>query len=249
MGYLVMQGVVQLAVVTAGVPGTFFDALDVSNMEGGFKTEIGRHKEHRSGKRLDDFSWVKGSEGTLDMNVDDLNKKNLAWLFQGTSTDVATGSVTGEVIASALPAVGDILRLSRPKVSALVIKDSTGSPKTLTAGTNFTADNDFGDITIKDITTGGGFVAPIKADFSYGAHSNVVLMNQIGNEYWVRFKGLNADNQKVLVEYYRWKPDPADKLALITEDVTPPKVSGSLLADTTKAADAYLGQFGRVVLL
>ncbi len=247
--YLVMQGVVQLAVVSAGVPGAFFDAMDVSSMEGGFKTDTGKHKEHRTGKRLDDFSWIKGSEGTLDLNIDDLNKKNLAFIFQGTSTDVASGSVTNEVIASSLPAVGDILRLSKPNVSAVVVRDSTGSPKTLTAGTNFTLDPTFGDVTIKDITTGGVFVAPIKADFSYGAHSNVVLMNQIGKEYWVRFKGVNADGANVLVEYYRWKPDPGDKLALITEDVTPSKVRGSLLADLTKTADAYLGQFGRVVML
>ena len=51
-----------------------------------------------------------------------------------------------------------------PKVSSLVVVDSAGTPATLTAGTHYTADLDFGALQFLDTT---GFTAPFKAAYSY----------------------------------------------------------------------------------
>lgn len=54
--------------------------------------------------------------------------------FAARVNEVAASTVTGEVVAAALPTVGGIPTLARGKAEA-VIKDSTsGTPKTLTAG-------------------------------------------------------------------------------------------------------------------
>lgn len=248
--YLVLQGVVTAALVVGGVPGVFRDMADVSQLDIGFATEKGTHKEHRSGKRLEDFSWGKSTSGTVDMAVDSLHAQNIAMLFQGDVAELS-GTLTAEPISvgAGVPAVGSILRIPHGNLSTVVITDSTGSPKTLVANTNYKLDPDYGEIEILNTTTGGPFVGPLKAAAAYGAQTNMRLMTADAPEYWVRYKGLNPDGLKVLVELYRWRPDPGDKLSLITDDVVPAALKGSVLADSTKEADAVLGQFGRVVYL
>lgn len=246
--YLVLQGIVAAAEVVAGVPGVFRDLMDVSQMDLGFASEEGTHTEHRSGQRLEDFTWQTKTSGSVTLGVDSHHAENVAMMFRGEVSPLS-GSFTAEPIAATLPAVGDILRLPYGNLSAVVITDSSAVPKTLVAGTNYRLDADYGDVEVLDITTGAPFVAPLKAAASYGAQTNITLMSTDQKEYWLRYKGVNPDGAKVLVELYRWKPAPGEMLKLISGEVTVSTLKGKVMADATKAYDTELGQFGRVVYL
>ena len=119
---------------------------------------------------------------------------------------------------------------------------------TLASGTNYTVDADFGAITFLDVTS---FTAPFKAAYAYGAATDVGIFTQALPERFLRLEGVNtaASNSRVLVELYRVAFDPLKEISFISDDYNKFELEGSLLADGTKAYDATLGQFGRIVLL
>ena len=125
---------------------------------------------------------------------------------------------------------------------------SAGTPATLTAGTHYTADTDFGALQFLDTT---GFTAPFKAAYSYGVATEIGIFTQALPERYLRLEGINTaqGNAKVLVELYRVAFDPLKEISFISDEYNKFELEGSLLADTTKPYDAVLGQFGRIVQL
>ena len=156
--------------------------------------------------------------------------------------------LTAEPIGGAIPTVGDRYFLAHPKVASLVVTDSAATPATLTAGTHYTADMDFGAVQFLDTT---GFTAPFKAAYSYGIATEIGIFTQALPERTLRLEGINTaqGNAKVLVELYRVAFDPLKEISFISDEYNKFELEGSLLADTTKPYDAVLGQFGRIVQL
>lgn len=250
--YIAGRGRASVAKLVNGVPGNFVGLSNIKSFSFGLTVELGEHYESESSQSLLDASWTKKKSGKVEAEMEDINVFNAGLLFSASTTAVAASTATSEVISTALPAVGDILVMKRGLVSAVVLKDSTGSPKTLLAGTNYALRDGgmFGSVDILDVTTGGPFVAPIKADYSYGAQSRSTLLTTDAQEYVLRFEGVSkATNQRALYEFWRAKFSPADKLDLVSDDVAAPKVTISLLADTNKQIDGEFGQFGRMTLL
>jgi hypothetical protein len=166
----------------------------------------------------------------------------------------SNSAVTAEVLnGSTTPAVDDTYLLASQNVAALVIKDSTGSPKTLTLGTNYDNNLATGQITMLDITTGGPFVGPLKADYTRAvATTQNKLLSAGAIEYWLRFAGVNtavSGSPAVMVDLYRVRLSPTKDMGLITDDIAKFALEGSVLADTTKTQAGAFGQFGRVVML
>jgi hypothetical protein len=160
---------------------------------------------------------------------------------------VASGSVTGETIAETVE-VGQRYFLAHPKVSALTLTDSSATPKTLVAGTDYTADADFGAVQFLNTA---GITAPVKAAYTFGAISDVGMFTAPLPERFLRFEGVNtaAGNEKWLIELYRVAFDPLKNLDVIGDDINKFELDGSLLADASKPYDAALGQFGHLVRL
>ena len=129
-----------------------------------------------------------------------------------------------------------------------MVTDSAGTPATLTLGTHYTADTDFGAVQFLDLT---GFTAPFKAAYAHGIATEIGIFTQPLQERYLRLEGLNTaqGNAKVLVELYRVAFDPLKNLDLISNDFNKFELEGSLLADASKPIDAILGQFGRIVLV
>src|SRR5512143_3360856 len=144
--YFSGQGIVELAVVAAGVPGVFRDVGNVSVFEFSLAQDFAEHYESRTGQRALDSRIGRQKKPTLNMTFENWDKANLALLMQGAASTQPVTPVTNETIAASLPAVGDILRLGAANVSAVTIKDSTGTPKTLTADTNYSLDASYGEI-------------------------------------------------------------------------------------------------------
>lgn len=255
MKYLRVRGIPYLAERDVnGNPGPFRDLGSPGDFTIGLEAQNYEHFERRSGNDLSDLRLVTQLSASLTAVLDEVSTKNLALALYGAEATLATGSYTSgtpDTIATTLPAAGDILRLAKPKASSIVIKDSTGTPKTLVAGTNYSVlSADHGTIRIDNLTTGGPYVAPLKAEYSYTGGVNVNMFASSGKEYFVKIDGKNmADGGKpVLVELYRWSPNPASNLALFQQDgISGLELNGGLLYDSVRAADAVLGAFGRIV--
>ena len=212
------------------------------------KTDVIEHYESQTGQRAVDLRLVKQKSATVALTIEEFTKENLSLALYGSHVTDAGGSVTNEPVGGGTPVVGDRYFLARPKVSALTVVDSAGTPATLTAGTNYTADEDFGAIQFLDVT---GLTAPFKASYTFGAVTEIGIFTQPLPERFLRLEGVNtaAGNAKVLIELYRVAFDPLKKFDIISNDLNKFELEGSLLADSTKPYDAVLGQFGRIVQL
>lgn len=251
--YIVGRGSAFVAKLTNGVPGTFMPLSNLKSFNFGFTTEQGEHNETETIQSMLDATWTTKKSGKVEAELENVNSNNAKILFAARINEVAASTVTGEVVAAALPTVGGILTLARGKASSVVIKDSTsGTAKTLTAGVNYAPRDGwmFGSADVLDVTTGGPFVAPLKADYSYGAQTRATLLTADDEEYAVRFEGISmATGERALYEFWRAKFSPADKMDLIGNEVSAPKSTISLLADTSKLNDGEFGQFGRITYL
>ena len=220
----------------------------------GMEEAVLEHKESYSGLRLTDLRLTTELTARANMTLEQLDANNLNFLLWGTTVTQATSAVTGEAInGSTTPAVGNVFMLASQNIAALVVKDSTGSPKTLTSGTNYSADLSAGQIEILDLTTGGPFVGPLTADYTRtGATTRTKLFGAAAAEYWLRFVGVNTavdGYPKCIVDLYRARLSPAAEMGLITEEVAQFVLEGNVLADATKTQASDFGQFGRIILL
>jgi hypothetical protein len=250
---LVGRGSGMAAKLTNGVPGAFLQFGNLKSYAFALQIEKGEHYETETTQSLLIASWQNKKGGSVEAEFEELNSNNAKLLFSARVNDVAASTATAEVIATAVPSVGDVLVLKRGLVSSVVIKDSTsGTPKTLVAGTNYRLRDSgmFGSIDVLDVSSGGTFTPPLKADYSYGAQTRATLLTADDDEYALRFEGISkATNRRFLLEFWRAKFSPADKADFIGNEVTAMKSTISLLADTSKSATDEFGQFGRLTWL
>lgn len=245
------QGKVYIAQrnATTGAPGAFrYLGQTNSNVKISAKTDKLTRKESETGQRLTTLSLITGKELTLDFEIMEFTKENLALAFWGASATIAAGTVTNELSPTGLVA-GDFFRLSKVNVSTVSITDSAGTPASLTLNTHYTVEN-AADGLIKMVNV-GTFVQPFKVNYSNAVAYNVPLFNTTPGNYWVRFEGLNMANsgEPVLVELYNVQIDPTSGFNLKSDDVSSFPMTGNALYDATKASDAVLGTMGRVVTL
>ncbi len=221
---------------------------NVADLSLSLKTDVIEHYESQTGQRAVDLRLVKQKSATVALTIEEFTKENLALALYGNYLATTGGTVTDEPVGGTTPVVGDRYFLAHPKVSSLVVKDSAGAPATLTLGTDYTADTDFGAIQFINLS---GFTPPFKASYTYGAVTEIGIFTQPLPERFLRLEGVNtaAGNAKVLIELYRVAFDPLKKFDIISNDLNKFELEGSLLADATKPYDAVLGQFGRIVQL
>jgi hypothetical protein len=232
----------------AGNPLEVRSPGNVAELKLSLKTDVLEHFESQTGQRSLDHRMVKQKSATVNLTIEEFTKENLALALYGNHVTGAGGSVTDEPVGGLMPIVGDRYFLAHPKVAALVLTDSAASPATLTAGTHYTADTDFGALQFLDIT---GFTPPFKASYTFGTATEIGIFTQALPERFLRLEGINTaqSNAKVLAELYRVAFDPLKEISFISDEYNKFELEGSLLADTTKPFDALLGQFGRIVQL
>lgn len=247
--YASFQGRVYLGKRNAsGLPVEVRSPGNVADLKLSLKTEVLEHFESQSGQRALDHRMVKSKSATVSLTIEEFTRENLALALYGTHLTTANGTVTDEPIGGAVPVIGDRYFLAHPKVSSLIVRDSAATPATLIAGTQYTADPNFGAIQFLDLT---GLTAPFRASYAFGEVSEIGIFTQPVPERFLRLEGLNTaqGNAPVLVELYRVAFDPLKELALISNDYNKFELEGSLLADPSKPDDALLGRFGRIVQL
>lgn len=253
MPYYRGQGKVSIAKRNSitGAPLAFRYLGNTSEVNFGLQVQSQSRKESETGQRLPQLRYQVENSASLEFKIENATAANWAFAFRSTAGQIAAGTVTGEVCPTGLVAQ-DIVRTAKPDVSSLVVTDSTGTPKTLPAVTGWSYFNQrTGAIQLLDITTGGPYVQPFKLAYSNAAADNVPFFVSPDTEWWFCFDGLNDvdSGRPVKVEFYKCYFDPAQTFPLKGDAPATFDIKGAPVYDDTKAADAVLGQFGRVVLL
>jgi hypothetical protein len=190
------------------------------------------------------------TQAQVTIVTDEFNKKNVALGTLARVDEVAADTVT--TINHTFPTgalVGDVLAVPQTNINTQVITDSTGSPKTLTLGVNYSQDLFSGHITLLDLTTGGPYVQPFKSAHKQGAVTVMAGLAVSAQELWCTCAGTNADNgQRGNLDVFRVRLDPMKLLQWINSDYSDFELSGSALIDQTKLPTAVGGQIFKISL-
>lgn len=223
-----------------GQPRGFLPVGNVPEVTINIEVSKYEHKESESGSRLVDINLVTEKKGTFEFTLENLSLDNLAMGLWGEKAVIAGGTVaagTSETVVLGKFVNGAVYALAHPKVSAVVVKDSTETT-TYDVGDDYVIDADNG--TIRPVA--GGAIATatatvgvsLKVSYTYGGYTKVDAFTQAAApERWLRFQGINTiDNSRVVVDLFRASFDPMTGYGLINEELGSLKVTGTLLADS-----------------
>jgi len=229
---------------TTGKPGKLTWLGNVEKAEVALSPNISDKYESFSGQRLLYGRLMKERKADLNMTVTEFHWENLVLSLYGTKASVAGGTVAGPETFPAGLLVGDAVQLAQSAVSALVITDSTGSPITLVAGTDYIQNGNV--VTILNVTA---LVQPFKAAYTYATTEVIEMMSQVTPpERYVVFDGVNTfTGDLVHVDLFRVQFTPAKIFGLIDADWGSFDLTGAVIYDAINANIANMGGFGRIV--
>lgn len=220
---------------------------DVSKLSLTAELEKVTHKESYSGNKGTVREFPVSKTLKVAATLRQIDTQSLADSLFGAVSTVAGASVTDEVFPTGITA-GDVVKLAYPGVSALVIKDSAGSPVTI-AAQYYELDARFGSIEFLGLPTAPAPTEPLKASYTYAGYKQVNFLTQAQPVMALRYEGVNLaeGNAPVIVELYKMSTDPLKELALITDgtDLAGLEIEAAVLIDSSKSATGSLGQFGR----
>lgn len=239
------QGKVYLgARLTGGLPGKLFWVGDAPKCDVSLQTDAEDQKESYSGNRLTSARLQKGNTASVALTLNWASGQNLALGLYGTELAVASGTVTAEALPAGLEA-GDFVVLEHGGVSAVVVKDSAGTPVTLTAGTHYEVDSANGGVL--KILDPASFAQPLTVAYAYTASADVTMFTAAPPERYLFLDGVNTvDGSPVRVRLYKVRFDPSSSIPCINESFGQLELSGSVLFDSEAAADDNLGGFGKI---
>lgn len=232
-----------------GKPGAMYWTNDAATLNIKASQSEEKQTESYSGLRQTSATIPKALEVTFDLVLRHATAKNLALGLYGEEKTIAGGSATAEAFPAGL-VIGDIVALSRGKISALVVTDSAGTPATLVLDTDYAIDSaDYGRVKILALAA---YTQPFKGAFDFAAGSDVTMFTQAAPVRYLILDGLNTvdgSGDLLRVRMYRLKFNPVSQLDLITDSFGSLALSGTALLDTTNALDPALGGYGRIELL
>ena len=193
------------------------------------------------------YRMAQSKSANLNIELQTLSDFNLQLLTSGSWTEAIAGSAVVGWVAPTNLVVGQVIKLPAHNVSAVAVKDSTGSPKTVPPA-SYEVDPMAGTIVLKDITTGGPYVQPFKVDYTPGAIKTLGALKVADKEYTVQFNGINAyDSERVIVEVFRFRFAAEGDMALKSTEFGTYQLAGSILQDETRSEASAGGQYYRLV--
>lgn len=220
---------------------------DAGQLQVKMATTTEERQESYSGNRLPSVRLVTAKKANFTLVLNDFSAFNLGFALYGNSIQVTTGTVTAETSHDATAANDDVIALDNRDVSMLTVTDSSSTPKTLVAGTDYNLISAASGLV--QILNIGTYVQPFKFAYSYAAAVQLPMFTQGVPERYIVFDGINTvDNNTVKVRLYRAVFDPAAQLDLIDSKLSTLSLAGSILYDSVNAANGALGGFGRIEL-
>jgi hypothetical protein len=239
------QGIVSLAPrLPSGLPGIFRDFGNAEIFELGLNEDSVERNEHMTGKRLPYRKLTRSRSGSLKLKGDEFNAKNFELAVVGLISAVAAGSAVTDFVLPSGIVVGDTVALPAKNVSAVSVEDSTSVTAKVLPEASYEVDPLSAEIKFLNLTTGGPYVQPFKANFTPGAHRAIGAFQGAAQEYFIRLKGINTDtNERGVCDVFRVKISPTKAIALINADFLDWELDMQILADLTRQSDAPGGQF------
>jgi len=233
-----------------GLPKGMFPFGNCPKVEVAMNIERRKHKDSRTANRTQDKVQTVTKGGEFRVTLEDIARKNVGLYLSGNQVTIAASSYSSgspDISNDSALAVGSIWKLRKPNVSSLVIKDSTGSPVTLTLGTHYRiASAKDGLVEILSLAS---LTQPLKAEYSYAQTIVVTGLSADDNlEYYIYCAVTNTEpttDQSLGFHCYRVVFNPAQVMSLINSDQGSFELVGEILRDPVLASDTQFGEFCR----
>lgn len=208
--------------------------------------ETAEIKESCSGSRLTLMEYETSKSVTARLEMQEFDEDMLALALYGTSNTISGSTVTDEAMPTMV--VGGYYHTKHPKISAVTITDSAGSPATLVADTDYEISHaSYGRIKILNLST---FTQPLLVDYTYAARENIKPFSVSSAIKAIRFDGIStADNTRVRVLLPRVAFSPTEEFAFLGDEAATLAIEGKLLLANYPSNDAVLGAFGNIEIL
>lgn len=241
-------GIVSIAPrLVTGFPGIAQDMGNCPSVKVAHSASPVERNSSRDTARGPNRRMPGNTAGAIEIVCDEYSKPNMVRFLFGRLDTVAAGAVvaTTPFAGGATTAVvGSVLLMPDKNVSAVVITDSTGAPKTLVAGVNYELDAFNGSIKLLDITTGDPYVQPFKYSYTKGAVDVISGLARADEEVWVNMAGTNVDTgERGVFDAYRCRFSATENWDLINEGYQDFTIKGAILQDATKTNAGVGGQY------
>ncbi|HRJ90429.1 MAG TPA: hypothetical protein PLX39_17265 [Pyrinomonadaceae bacterium] len=251
MAYFLGRGCVYIGERSASGAFNKVQEFHCPELEVEVTNEKAEHYNSCNALKVKDLSIATQVDAKCRMVLDTHDPKILAIALGGEYTEIETGATFSALPFPAAIVAGDILPVpgAYTNLASLTITDSAGSPATLTAGTNYTADLNKGLVTFINVT---GFTQPFKAA---GAENDPLDAVSIGTveqiERFIRFVGVNIAtdaNTPVTLDLWRASINPS-KFQIKNEgnEVARYEFEPMLLSDPNAPFSEDFGTYGRFV--
>jgi hypothetical protein len=200
-------------------------------------------KESCSGQRLTLKEIETSKEMTASLSLVEFSGRTLAAAMFGTA-----GEQTGAaVVDEELPPLeaGDYFTLKHPKISALSIEDSTGTPVAYVEDTHYEIE-DADQARLKLIAHPVAHTEPLLASYTYGTYTNIAAFSAANVERGIIFNGVNQDGQKARLIIPRISLAMDGDMGWISEEEATLSLGGQVLYVAGLDADPIYGGFARV---
>ncbi|MDH1858840.1 hypothetical protein N5D44_11115 [Acinetobacter junii] len=234
---LSLQGELCLAKIVNGVAGALLPVGNMPTLKLKISSDKVDHYDSRYGQRAKDATLYKQTGVDIDGELDTVNKTSLALVMSGNSISIASEPITDRSLGTVT--VGSIVDLGLRNLTDVTFKD--GSDANIDSS-KYILDAVFGTVEFIQPVTGA-----VKWSGTAAAKTRTTIANNTGSEYKILFKGIDTyTGDKVVVELHRLTLSPETEFDLINEDFNKFSITGSCMADNSKANDAELSVFGHI---
>lgn len=234
---------------------TMYERLTNTTIAGGFDlgeapvfktSQTAPVSEMNTSRTLDrgvQYRMAQNKGAGLEIQLRTLDDFTLGLLSSGSWSEAAASAAVVDWEAPTGLVVNQVIKLPAENVSAVVVKDSSGSPKTLPAG-QYELDPAAATVKLLDITAGGPYVQPFEVTFTPGAVKVLGALKVPDKEYRIVLAGTNAYNgERGIFNGYRFRFAAEGDADWISEDYGTYTFRGSLLQDSSRSAGSAGGQY------
>ena len=203
--------------------------------------------ERCSGQRLTLKEMETAKSLQVSLSMVQFDSRTLAAAFFGEAVHRAAGTVTGEVLPLLAP--GDYFFLKHPRVSSVVVEDSSATPIAYVQGTHYVvADADHGRCRLLAHPAAPAplHAEPLKVDYAYAGFINIAAFSKTNVEKGIVFSGINGDGQKVRVIIPRISLAMSGDFGWITDEASELTLGGQALYVPDLQTDPLFGPFMRI---
>lgn len=203
-----------------GKPGALVDLGEASMFEYAVQAEYAEHFNSAGRFKKRSARFARQITVTAKIRIHEATLQNLTFLAFGDLIEAAGETVTAEPFPRSGIVAGekDLLPGFPTQVTSVTIRDSAGSPATLTTPAKYTIDADTGIITWVDVS---GYTQPFKATYTTPDRniSSLARNAAADDEYWLVVDGENAarDYEKTRMILFRVQISPTN-ISLVDTD-------------------------------